>query len=144
MYKNGILIGIMVLQLFIELTATADANATTMQFNCTFTTPAIGVNAMNAACAAINGLGPHTRITWLGNIVATISVLTDSAGLTDSVAAGPLGSPQILGGETAAGANTAGTIGVLGGGVSQAATISATGHLYYIPMSNGAYAEALL
>jgi len=135
---------IMVLQLFIEITAAADANATTVQFNTTFTTPVIAKNAMCAASGSIATLGAHSRITWVGGVVATAAILTDSAGLTDVVASGLGGNPHILGGETAAGANTAGTIGMLCAAATQAATISATGHLYYIPMSTGAYAEALV
>jgi len=135
---------IQVLQLFIELTAAADANATQVLFNCTFTTPVIGVNPMCAKCVSIANAAAHTRITWIGGVVATAAVITDSAGLTDVVAGGKGGNPHILGGETAAGANTVGTIGMLGDDATQVATISATGHLYYIPMSAGAYAEALL
>ena len=127
--------------LFIELTSAADANATQVLFNCTFTTPVIAVNAMCAKCASIASLGAHGRIVWVGGAVATAAVITDSAGLTDVEAAGKY---HILGGETAAGANTVGTIGMLADDATQAATISATAHLYYIPLSAGAYAEALL
>ena len=98
-----------VVQLFIELTAAADANATTVAFNCTFTTPTIGVNEMQADCGSIASLGAHTRITFVGGAVATGLVLTDTAGLTDVEAAGKI---HIVGGETAAGANTAGSIGM--------------------------------
>ena len=131
---------IAVVQLFIELTAAADANATTVAFNCTFTTPAIGVNEMQADCGSIANLGAHTRITFVGGAVATALVLTDSAGLTDVEAAGKI---HILGGETAAGANTVGTIGMLTAAATQAGTITATAHLFYYPMSEGAYAEAI-
>lgn len=127
--------------LFIELTAAADANATVVQFNTTFTTPAIALNSMCADSASIAALPAHGRIVWVGGAVATAAVITDSAGLTDVEAAGKY---HILGGETAAGANTAGTIGMLASTATQAATISATAHLYYIPLSAGAYAEALL
>jgi len=130
-----------VTQLFIEITAAADANATVVMFNTTFTTPAIGVNAMCANSASIASLGAHSRITFVGGAVATAAVLTDSAGLTDVETAGKI---HIVGGETAAGANTAGTIGMLASTATQAATISATGHLFYYPMSEGAYAEALV
>jgi hypothetical protein len=128
-------------QLFIELTATADANATTMAFNCTFTTPTIAVNEMQADCGSIANLTAGTRITFVGGAVATALVLTDSAGLTDVEAAGKM---HIIGGETSAGANYAGTIGCLGAAATQAGTITATAHLYYVPMSPGAYAEALI
>jgi phage baseplate assembly protein gpV len=130
-----------VTQLFIEITSAADANATQVLFNVTFTTPAIGVNAMCAKCASIGSVGAHTRITWVGGAVATAAVITDSAGLTDVEAAGKI---HIVGGETAAGANTVGTIGMLADDATQAATISATAHLFYFPMSKGAYAEALV
>lgn len=132
---------IAVVQMFVELTTAADANATTVAFNCTFTTPVIAVNEMQADCGSIASLGAHTRITFVGGAVATALIITDTAGLTDVESAGKL---HILGGETAAGANTAGTIGMLIAGATQAATISATAHLFYYPMSEGAYAEALL
>ena len=132
---------IAVMQLFIELTSVADANATVVQFNTTFTTPVIALNSMCGDCASIAALPAHGRITWVGGVVATAAVITDSAGLTDVDGAGKL---HILGGETAAGANTAGTIGMLASTATQAATISATAHLFYIPMSEGAYATALV
>ena len=126
--------------LFIELTAAADANATVVAFNATFTTPVIALNGMCANSASIASLGAHGRITWVGGAVATAAVITDSAGLTDVEGAGKM---HILGGETAAGANTVGTIGMLASTATQAATITATAHLYYIPLSEGAYAEAI-
>ena len=132
---------IAVVQLFVELTAAADANATTIAFNCTFTTPSIGAKEMQSDCGSIASLGAHTRIMFVGGAVATGLIITDSAGLTDVESAGKL---HILGGETAAGANTVGSIGMLTAAATQAATISATGHLFYYPMSEGAYATALL
>ena len=132
---------IAVKQLFIEITSAADANATQVLFNCTFTTPTIAVNAMCAKCASIAAAGAHTRITFVGGAVATAAVITDSAGLTDVETANKI---HIIGGETAAGANTVGSIGMLGDDATQAATISATAHLYYYPMSKGAYAKALV
>lgn len=132
---------IAVSQLFIEITAAADANATVVMFNTTFTTPAIGVNAMCANSGSIASLGAHSRIVFVGGAVATAAILTDSAGLTDVETAGKI---HIVGGETAAGANTAGTIGMLASTATQAATISATAHLFYYPMSEGAYASALV
>ena len=128
-------------QLFIELTAAADANATVVGFNCTFTTPVIALNAMCAASASIAALGAYGRIVLVGGAVATAAVITDGAGLTDVETAGKI---HILGGESAAGVKTVGTIGMLAGTATQAATIAATAHLFYVPMSNGAYAEAAL
>lgn len=127
-------------QLFIELTAAADANATTVAFNCTFTTPVIALNEIQADCGSIANLGAHTRIMCTQGVVATACTLTDSAGLSD--VSGTV-SMHILGGETAAGANTVGTIGMLAAAATQAGTITATAHLFYIPLSDGAYAEAI-
>jgi len=131
---------IAVMNLFIELTAAADANASTIQFNCTFTSPVIAKNPMGAACASIANKGAHTRIVHVGGAVATAAILTDSAGLTDVETAGKL---HFVGGKTAAGANTVGSIGILCGGATQAGTITGTAYLYYVPMHKGAYAQAV-
>ena len=128
-------------QLFIELTSAADANITTVAFNRTFTTPVIALNTMQAASASIASLGAYSRITFVGGVVATAPVITDSAGLTDVEAAGKI---HILGGVSAAGVLTVGTIGMATAGGTQAATIAATAHLYYVPMCSGAYATAVL
>jgi hypothetical protein len=130
-----------VLQLFIELTAAADANATLVAFNATFTTPAIALNGLCANSASIASLVAGQRIVCVGDAVATAASLTDGPGVTDVNMADTM---MILGGETAAGANFAGTIGMLASVATQAATISATAHLFYIPLSAGAYAESLL
>lgn len=132
---------IAVRQLFIELTTAADNNITQVQFTTTFTTPVIAANAMCAKCASIASLGAYGRIVFVGGAVATAAIITDSAGLTDVEAAGKM---HILGGESAAGVNTAGVISMVSSDASQAATITATAHLYYVGMSDGAYAEALL
>ncbi len=130
---------IAVKQVFIELTAAADANATQVQFFVTYTTPVIAQNVMCAKCASIANLGAFGRIVLVGGAVATAAVITDSAGLSDVETAGKI---HILGGITAAGANTVGVIGMKSSDASQAATITATAHLFYVPMSTGAYAEA--
>jgi len=132
---------IAVVQLFIELTGTFDANATTIAFNCTFTTPTIAVNEMQADCGSLASLTQGVRATFIGGAVASTLVITDSAGLTDVEAAGKI---HIVGGETSTGANYVGSIGMLTAGATQATTATATGHLFYYPMSEGAYAEALV
>lgn len=132
-------IGIM--ELFIELTSAADANATQVLFNCTFTTPVIAQNPLCAKCASIANLGAYGRIVYPGGVVATAAIITDSAGLTDVEMAGK---KAIVGGVSAAGVNTVGTIGMQASDATQAGTIAATAHLYYVPMSTGAYAESIL
>jgi hypothetical protein len=128
-------------QLFIELTAAADVNITQVLFNVTFTTPVIAVNAMCAKCVSIASLGAYGRIVFVGGAVATAAVITDSAGLSDVEAAGKM---HIVGGRSAAGVNTIGSIGMLSSDATQAATIAATGHIFYVPMSPGAYVTAAL
>lgn len=132
---------IAVMQLFIELTAAADANATQVQFNCTFTTPVIAVNALGAKCASIANLGAYGRIVHVAGAVASTISISDSAGYTDLETAGR---KSIFGGVSSAGVLTAGSIGMLGDDATQAATIAATAHLFYVPMCPGAYAEAAL
>lgn len=130
---------IAVKQLFIELTAAADANATQVLYHVTYTTPVIAQNPMCAKCASIANLGAYGRIVFVGGAVATAAVITDSAGLSDVETAGKI---HIIGGITSAGANTVCAIGMQSSDATQAGTITATAHLFYSPMSIGAYAEA--
>jgi hypothetical protein len=127
---------IAVKQLFIELTSAADANATVVKFRAQFTTPVIAAADMSGASGSIANFAAHRRIVWVGGAVATAAVLTASAGITDVEAAGKM---HILGGE-----GTVGMIKMHAGTATQAGTIAATGYLYYLPMSDGAYAEAAL
>jgi hypothetical protein len=125
---------ILLLQLYIELVTSASAHATTLQYNCTFTTPVIAVNAMGGACASISGLGQGQRVVHVGGAVATAAVLTDSAGLSDVTCV----TPHIVGGH-----GFVGTIGVLGAAANQASgTFRAA--LHYLPYSDGASASAAL
>ena len=125
---------ILVKQLFIEVIADLSAQANQMQFNCTFTTPSIGVNAMGAACASLSGAAQGLRAVSIGGAVSGTPVITDSAGLSDVTNV----APQIVGG-----LGFIGSVGMLG----SAATI-ATGTcrvvMLYVPYSDGAYAESNL
>jgi len=132
---------IAIVQLFVELTAAASAHATQMAFNCTFTTPTVAVNAMGVKCASLHTAPAGTAITYVAGAVASSVSITDGGYFTDIETAGRVG---IVGGESAAGVNTIGSIGMLGSDATQTATITATGHLFYYPMSEGAYAEALV
>lgn len=132
---------IAVKQLFIELTAAAAADATVVGFNCTFTTPVIALNAMSGNSASIASLGAYGRITYIAGAVASLPIITDSAGLTDVETAGRI---SILGGVSSAGVLTIGSIGMLASTATQSATIAATAHLFYVPMCPGAYAQAAL
>ena len=125
---------ILVKQLYIEVISDLSAQANQMQFNCTFTTPTIAVNAMGAACGSVSGKGQGTRIVHVGGAVATSAVITDSAGLSDVTCV----TPHIVGGQ-----GFIGSIGMLGsGGTIATGTVRVC--LHYIPYSVGAYAESNL
>jgi hypothetical protein len=130
---------VLVTQLFLEVETVCSANATQVLFNCTFTTPSIGVNAMCAKCASLSGAAAGLRVVWVGAAVATAAVITDSAGLSDVVC----NSPHIVGGVTSTPANFVGTLGIL---VTDATQTSGAyrGHVFYFPMSDGAYISAKL
>jgi len=127
---------IAVMQLFVELTVAADANATQVAFYCTFTTPTIVLNLLGAKSAAITSLAAHGRIVYVAGAVASTTSVSDAAGFSDLDTAGR---KSILGGE-----GTIGVIGMQASDATQATTIAATGHLFYVPMSPGAYANAAL
>ncbi len=125
---------ILLLQLYLELITAASAHATTVQFNCTFTTPVIALNPIGAACAAITSLGQGGRIVHIGGAVASAAVITDSPGLSDVTCV----TPQIVGGH-----DFVGTIGMLAAAADQASgTFRVV--LNYLPYSDGAYIEAAL
>ncbi len=132
---------IAVMQLFIELNSAADANATLVAFNTTFTVPVIALNAMTIASASIASIGPGGRFVYVGGVVGTAPIVTDSAGLTDVETAGK---KVFLGGIQADGSDMIGTIGLVASVATQGATISGNAHLFYVPMSPGAYAESAL
>ena len=125
---------ILVVQLYLEVISALSAHAQQVLFNCTFTTPVIAANTMNAKCAATTSAAQGLRVVWIGGAVASVSVITDSAGLSDVTNI----NPQIVGGH-----GFIGTIGIL----SSDATHNAgtfKGVLHYLPYSDGAYAEAAL
>ena len=132
---------IALLQLFVELTSAADSNATVCKFRAEFTTPVIASADLSGASDSIGSKAAYTRIVWVGGAVATATILTATAGITDVEAAGKM---HILGGVSATGALTVGKIQLHSGVATQAGTIAATAHMYYLPMCKGAYAEAIL
>lgn len=125
---------IMVLNLFWEAITVNGAGATLFQYNFTSTTPAVGVQPMGAVSASIAALAQGARCVWVGGAVATAHVITASAGISDVICV----NPHIIGTESGIG-----TIGFL---TTTADAVSGTHQhsLYYIPMSEGAYAEANL
>lgn len=125
---------IIVHQLFMEAITVASANATTVQFNFTSTTPAVAVQPMCAASAAITSLAQGLRVVWVGGAVATAAVITATAGISDVICV----SPHIIG--TRAGI---GTIGFVTAAADQASGTSRFAMLY-TPLEPGSYASAIL
>lgn len=125
---------VLVKLLFIEVLTTLSAHACQVLFNCTFTTPSIAANAMCAKCAALTSAARGVRAVWVGGAVATAAVITDSAGLSDVLPT----AGHLVGGD-----GFVGSIGILS---SDASITSGTFKVVtaYVPMSDGAYVEALL
>lgn len=129
---------LLILQLYLEILSAGSNHATTVYFNTTFTTPVIAVNPMCAASAALNSNpaapAQGLRVVFVGGIVATAAIVTDTAGLTDVTCV----TPHIVGGH-----GFVGTIGMLTAAASQTqGTFRVI--LHYLPYSDGAYAEAAL
>ncbi len=125
---------IMVLQLYWEAITVNGAGATIFQYNFTSTTPAIGVADMSGEAASIAALAQGARLVWIGGAVASLPVITASAGVSDVICV----NPQIIG--------TADGVGSIGFVTTIADAVSGTHQhvMHYIPMDAGAYAEANL
>ena len=125
---------IMVLQLYWEAITVNGAGASLFQYNFTSTTPAVGVAPMGAVSASIAALAQGLRCVWVGGAVATAHVITATAGISDVICV----NPHIIG--------TEGGVGSIGMLTTTADAVSGTHQhfLHYIPMSDGAYAEANL
>lgn len=122
-------------QLFIEAITDNGAGGTLLQFNYTFTTPAITVKPLCAVSASIANLPRGSRIVWVGGAVATATVITVATGGCSDVIAD---AGVILGG-----VGFVGTIGML---TTTADAVSGTSQatVFYSQMSDGAYIEANL
>lgn len=123
---------ILVKHLFIECITDNGGGATLLQFNYTFTTPAITVKPLTAVSGSIAALVRGSRIVCLGGAVATAAGVTVATGGCSDLNT----TPVILGGE--------GFIGTVGMLTTTADGVSGTSQafMYYVPMSDGAYAEA--
>ena len=125
---------IMVLQLYWEAITVNGAGATLFQYNFTSTTPAVGVQPMGAVSASIAALAQGLRCVFVGGAVGTAHVITATAGISDVICV----NPHIIGTE-----DGVGSIGMLTT-TADAASGTHQHFLHYIPMSDGAYAEANL
>ena len=125
---------IMLTQLFCEAITAFGAQATTMYYNFTSTTPAVAVQPISAASGSLSGLAQGLRHVFVGGAVATACVITATAGVSDVICV----NPQIIGTKSGVA-----TIGILTAAASQ---LSGTCQFAccYVPMSDGAYVTAAL
>jgi len=124
--------------LYLEITAVLDANATTLAFRWTNTTPAVGIADIGAASASLATLGPGSRAMWLGVSSVTAVAAGPSAGISY------LAEPVDLGYESGASppVNGVGLISALIEGGTQAGTASGRYVIHYTPLSEGAEVTA--
>jgi len=121
--------------MYLEVTGVFDANATTLAFRWTGTTPTQAIATMGSASASIASSKVGTRVHFLG---------------PSQVAAGPaaqisyMPAPFLVGGKTGAGVNCIGVISALVAGGTQAAAASGRYVLHYAAMTEGAYAVSAI
>ena len=128
---------ILVLQLFCEAVVIVGAGNATVQFNATFSAPAVGVQPISAASAAVAGLAVGSRLVWQGGAIASVPTLTVLA--AGSVSDIFPAARQIIG--TVGGV---GTIGHLPIAAFDSASGSVRANIFYVPLSDDAYVTAAL
>ena len=120
---------IMLLQLFMEAITDAGGGASLLQFNYTFTDPAITVKSLCGVSGSLAAYIRGSRCMWVGGAVASAPIETVATGGCSDVICN---APVILGG-----ANFVGSIGfvtTIANAVSGTSKIVAT----YVPMSKDA------
>lgn len=117
--------------LFAEAITAFSANATTLKFTFTSTTPVIAVANMTAASGSLSGKVAGTRVSCIGGAVTNGALVDAGPGITAAM------TPMIIG--TNGGV---GTIGILTAGASQTSGTSKV-VMFYVPLSDGAYVDAL-
>ena len=126
--------------LYLEVTAALDANASTLAFRWTGTTPTLAIADIGAASASIATSAIGDRIMWLGVSSVTQVAAGPSAGISY------LAEPVDLGYESGASppVNGVGLISALIAGGTQAGTASGRYVIHYTPLSEGAYVESAI
>ncbi len=126
---------IRIMQLFMEATVVLSNSACEVYFTFTSTTPAIAIQPLNGTpVGGVPLLAQGLRLVYIGGAVASLGVITATAGISDVLCA----SPSIVGTE-----GGVGTIGITTDSVS-CTSGSVQFCLCYAPMSEGAYCTAIL
>ena len=123
---------IMLMQLYIEAITVWGAGAAVISYTYTSSDPVIGVAEICDACASVATLAQGLRVVWVGGAVATLAVITASAGISDVICVNPI----ILGTQ-----GGTGTIGMLTA-TATLASGTAQAFMNYIPLEAGAYVTA--
>lgn len=121
-----------ILQLFIEAITVWGNQAGTILFNYISTDPVIGVRPLSGASAAVTLLAQGLRVVYIGGVVASLPVITATAGISDVICV----NPQIVG--------IKGGYGTIGYQNTGAAVLTGTmqATICYAPMSEGSYITA--
>ena len=121
---------IKVMQLFMEVITLLDTKATVMYYTYTSDTPAETVQPISVVSATMSAMKPGARHVCLGTTVATACVIDANHGF----------SPLIMKEKLILGANEG--VGNIGINTTTADMLSGTIRfsLFYVPMSDGAYA----
>ena len=75
-------------QFFIEAITVWGNQAGTISFNYDSVTPAVATVPLNGASGAVNNLARGLRVVFVGGAVATVAVITATAGISDVICEG--------------------------------------------------------
>jgi len=125
---------IMILEMYLEVITALGANASTVQFNATWSTPAYTVQDLSATSTDdLTSAAAGDRLNYVGGAVNAVPTVSATPAIGDEHCA----DPTIVGLESGIG-----TIGVVTAGADATqGTIQFS--IHYIPMSDGAYVSAV-
>lgn len=124
---------ILLMHLYIEAITVWGAGAAVISFTYTSSDPVVAVAEICDACASVATLAEGRRVVWPGGVVATLAVITASAGISDYT---PPGNPHYIGTQ-----GGTGTIGMLTA-TATLASGTAQAFMNYVPLEIGAYVTA--
>ena len=125
---------IRVLYLGIESITTWSADATTIKFGYDASSPAVAAVDLCSASGALTSLAVGKRVAVLGDALATGALESANSGVSLKT------NPLDIGSE-----NGVGVVFITGAAAAQTgATATSKVSLYYVPLSDGAYAESAI
>jgi len=125
---------IMIMEMYMEVITAFGANASTVQWNATFTTPVIGIEPLCATSTDdLTSAARGDRLNFVGGAITAVSTVSSTPGVGDEHCADPI----MVGLESGIG-----TIGVVTAGADATAG-TCQFSIHYVPMSDGAYVSAV-